>query len=71
MCHANICTVKYRPLEAVKTSSEFYRVLKNGWLMIDDEYPLPRRRTDSPSSRSPKKVGEVKIDGTSVETTKD
>ena len=43
VCHATICAVNDRPLRAVKALSEFYRVLKKGgWLIIDDEYPLPK-----------------------------
>lgn len=43
MCHATICAVNNRPLKAVKALSEFYRTLKKGgWLIIDDEYPMPR-----------------------------
>ena len=43
VCHATICAVNNRPLKAVKALSEFYRVLKKGgWLIIDDEYPLPK-----------------------------
>jgi len=43
VCHATICAVNDRPLKAVKALSEFYRTLKKGcWLIIDDEYPLPR-----------------------------
>ncbi|MDI6846711.1 MAG: class I SAM-dependent methyltransferase [Candidatus Bathyarchaeia archaeon] len=41
--HATICTVNDRPLKAVKALFEFYRTLKkDGWLIIDDEYPLPK-----------------------------
>jgi ubiquinone/menaquinone biosynthesis C-methylase UbiE len=43
VCHATICAVNDRPLKAVKALSEFYRTLKkDGWLIIDDEYPLPK-----------------------------
>jgi len=43
LCHATMCAVNDRPLKAVKALSEFYRTLKkNGWLIIDDEYPLPK-----------------------------
>ncbi len=43
VCHATMCAVNDRPLKAVKALSEFYRVLKKGgWLIIDDEYPLPK-----------------------------
>jgi ubiquinone/menaquinone biosynthesis C-methylase UbiE len=43
VCHATICAVNDRPLKAVKALSEFYRTLKkNGWLIIEDEYPLPK-----------------------------
>jgi len=43
VCHATICAVNDRPLKAVKALAEFYRTLKrDGWLVIDDEYPLPR-----------------------------
>lgn len=43
VCHATMCAVNDRPLKAVKALSEFYRTLKkNGWLIIDDEYPLPK-----------------------------
>jgi len=43
VCHATICAVNDRPLKAVKVLSEFYRTLKKGgWLIIEDEYPLPR-----------------------------
>jgi len=43
VCHATLCAVNDRPLKAVKALSEFYRVLKKGgWLIIDDEYPLPK-----------------------------
>ncbi|MGC9346486.1 MAG: methyltransferase domain-containing protein, partial [Candidatus Bathyarchaeales archaeon] len=43
VCHATICAVNNRPLKAVKALSEFYRTLKKGgWLIIDDEYPLPK-----------------------------
>jgi len=43
ICHAAICAVNNRPLKALKALSEFYRVLKKGgWLIIDDEYPLPK-----------------------------
>ena len=43
VCHATIRAVNNRPLKAVKALSEFYRVLKKGgWLIIDDEYPLPK-----------------------------
>ena len=45
VCHATICAVNNRPLKAVKALSEFYRVLKKGgWLIIDDESPLPKLR---------------------------
>jgi SAM-dependent methyltransferase len=43
VCHATICAVNDRPLKAVKALSEFYRTLKkDGWLVIGDEYPLPK-----------------------------
>lgn len=43
VCHATICAVNDRPLKAVRALAEFYRVLKKGgWLIIDDEYPLPK-----------------------------
>ena len=43
VCHATIRAINNRPLKAVKALSEFYRVLKKGgWLIIDDEYPLPK-----------------------------
>jgi len=43
VCHATVCAVNDRPLKAVKALSEFYRTLKKGgWLLIDDEYPLPK-----------------------------
>jgi len=43
LCHATMCAVNDRPLRAVRALSEFYRTLKkNGWLIIDDEYPLPK-----------------------------
>lgn len=43
VCHATICAINDRPLKAVKALSEFYRILKKGgWLIIDDEYPLPK-----------------------------
>jgi SAM-dependent methyltransferase len=43
MCHATICAINDRPLKAVRALFEFYRTLKKGgWLVIDDEYPLPR-----------------------------
>ena len=43
VCHATMCAVNDRPLKAVKALSEFYRTLKKGgWLVIDDEYPLPK-----------------------------
>lgn len=43
VCGATICAVNDRPLRAVKALFEFYRVLKNGgWLIIGDEYPLPK-----------------------------
>jgi SAM-dependent methyltransferase len=43
VCHATMCAVNDRPLKAVKTLSEFYRTLKkNGSLIIEDEYPLPK-----------------------------
>jgi len=43
VCHATICAVNNRPLKALKALSEFYRTLKKGgWLIIDDEYPLPK-----------------------------
>ncbi len=43
VCHATICAVNDRPLKAVKALSEFHRTLKkDGWLIIDDEYPLPK-----------------------------
>jgi SAM-dependent methyltransferase len=38
-----MCAVNDRPLKAVKALAEFYRTLKKGgWLIIDDEYPLPK-----------------------------
>ncbi|MDI6905032.1 MAG: class I SAM-dependent methyltransferase [Candidatus Bathyarchaeia archaeon] len=41
--HATICAVNDRPLKAVKALFEFYRTLKkDGWLIIDDEHPLPK-----------------------------
>jgi len=43
VCHATMCAVNDRPLKAVKALSEFYRILKkDGWLIIADEYPLPK-----------------------------
>lgn len=43
VCYATMCAVNDRPLKAVKALSEFYRTLKkSGWLIIDDEYPLPK-----------------------------
>jgi len=43
VCHATICAVNDRPLKAVKALAEFYRTLKEGgWLVISDEYPLPK-----------------------------
>lgn len=43
VCHATICAVNDRPLKAVKALAEFYRTLKkDGWLIIEDEYPLPK-----------------------------
>jgi ubiquinone/menaquinone biosynthesis C-methylase UbiE len=43
VCHATMCAVNDRPLKAVKALSEFYRILKKDcWLIIDDEYPLPK-----------------------------
>jgi len=43
VCHATMCAVNDRPLKAVKALSEFYRTLKkDGWLIIGDEYPLPK-----------------------------
>jgi ubiquinone/menaquinone biosynthesis C-methylase UbiE len=43
VCHATMCAVNDRPLKAVKALAEFYRTLKKaGWLVIDDEYPLPK-----------------------------
>lgn len=43
VCHATICAVNDRPLRAVKALSEFHRTLnKGGWLIIDDEFPLPK-----------------------------
>ena len=43
VCHATICAVNDRPLKALKALAEFYRVLrKGGWLIIGDEYPLPK-----------------------------
>ncbi|MCL6579518.1 MAG: class I SAM-dependent methyltransferase [Candidatus Bathyarchaeota archaeon] len=43
VCHATFCAVNNRPLKAVKALSEFYRTLKKGgWLIIEDEFPLPR-----------------------------
>lgn len=43
VCHATICAVNDKPLMAVKALCEFYRTLKKGgWLIIDDEYPLPK-----------------------------
>jgi len=45
VCHATIRAINNRPLKAVKALSEFYRVLKKGgWLIIDDESPLPKLR---------------------------
>jgi len=42
ICHATICAVNNRPLKALKALSEFYRTLKKGgWLIIEDEFPLP------------------------------
>lgn len=44
--HATICAINNRPLKAVKALSEFFRVVKQGgWLLIDDEYPLPKAST--------------------------
>lgn len=46
VCHATICAINDRPLKAVKALSEFFRVIKKGgWLLIDDEYPLPKALT--------------------------
>lgn len=43
VCHATMCAVNDRPLKAVKALSEFHRTLKkDGWLIIADEYPLPK-----------------------------
>ena len=43
VCHATMCAVNDRPLKAVKALSEFYRILKkDGWLVIADEFPLPK-----------------------------
>jgi len=43
VCHATICAVNDRPLKALKALAEFYRTLRQGgWLIIDDEYPLPK-----------------------------
>jgi len=43
VCHATMCAVNDRPLKAVKALSEFYRTLKkDGWLVIADEFPLPK-----------------------------
>lgn len=43
VCHATMCAVNDRPLKALKALAEFYRVLKKGgWLIIADEYPLPK-----------------------------
>lgn len=43
VCSATICAVNDRPLKAVKALSEFHRTLKRGgWLIIEDEYPLPK-----------------------------
>jgi ubiquinone/menaquinone biosynthesis C-methylase UbiE len=43
VCHATICAVNDKPLKAVKALAEFYRTLKKGgWLVIADEYPLPK-----------------------------
>jgi SAM-dependent methyltransferase len=43
VCHATMCAINDRPLKAVRALSEFYRILKKGgWLIIDDEYPLPK-----------------------------
>lgn len=43
VCHATMCAVNDRPLKAVKALSEFYRILKkDGWLIVADEYPLPK-----------------------------
>jgi ubiquinone/menaquinone biosynthesis C-methylase UbiE len=43
VCHATMCAVNDRPLKAVKALAEFYRTLKKGgWLVIADEYPLPK-----------------------------
>jgi SAM-dependent methyltransferase len=43
VCHATMCAVNDRPLKAMKALAEFYRTLKKGgWLIIDDEYPLPK-----------------------------
>ncbi|MFX0203860.1 MAG: class I SAM-dependent methyltransferase [Candidatus Hodarchaeota archaeon] len=46
VCHATMCAINDRPLKAVKALSEFFRVIKKGgWLLIDDEYPLPKVTT--------------------------
>jgi len=43
VCHATMCAINDRPLKAVKALSEFFRVIKKGgWLLIDEEYPLPK-----------------------------
>jgi len=43
VCHATMCAVNDRPLKAMKALSEFYRILKkDGWLVIADEFPLPK-----------------------------
>jgi ubiquinone/menaquinone biosynthesis C-methylase UbiE len=45
VCHATICAVNDTPLKTVKALSEFHRTLKkNCWLIIDDEYPLPKAK---------------------------
>ncbi|MFQ5818645.1 MAG: class I SAM-dependent methyltransferase [Candidatus Heimdallarchaeota archaeon] len=44
--HATMCAINDRPLKAVKALSEFFRVIKKGgWLLINDEYPLPKAST--------------------------
>lgn len=46
VCHATMCAINDRPLKAVKALLEFFRVVKHGgWLLIDDEYPLPKAST--------------------------
>ncbi len=41
-----MCAINDRPLKAMKALSEFFRVIKKGgWLLIDDEYPLPKATT--------------------------